>query len=767
MDRSMPASAQPANPETTAPDTSDSQGLLDRALASHGEGRAQEAAGLYETFLALQPDHALALHNLGVLRADEGRNAEAAELIGRAAAADPTSAATHANLGSLLLGLGRSEEARASFERALEIEPANHGALTGLGDVLAAGRDLDAAEASYLRAIDVDPNYTPALTGLGIALMRKGQPREAGERFCQVLALQPRSARAHYNVANALKALGRLQEAASMFLDALRLAPNFADAWTNLGNLMQTMNDPEEALVCHRRASELTPHDPRVRLNLGQVLKDRGDAYAAKAELEAALRLDPQNVAAELSLCMAELEMTYPDEAAIQDSRTAYASRLDALIARYDQSPDPERYASAIGMSQPFYLPYQGMDDLELQSRYGRFVCRVMQGRRPAAAFASQPAANERIRVGVVSGFFRAHSNWKAPIRGWIEHLDRSRFEVIGYFTGVVEDEITQEARALCDRFHQGVPGIEAWREQILADAPHVLIYPEIGMDPVSVQLAAQRLAPLQCASWGHPHTSGMPTIDAFISSDLMEPAGADAHYSERLVRLPGLGIRVEPVQEEPDPIDRATLGLRESATVFWCAQSLPKYLPRFDDIYPRIAQQVGDCQFVFIGLAQRSQAESQFFARLKAAFARAGLDFERHCALLPRLGRRQFLGALSCADVLLDSLEWSGCNSTLESLGADLPMVAFDGKFMRGRHTAAMLEIMELGEFVAGSVDDYVQTAVRLGLDPAARGAARAAIAERKLRLYRDDRCVRALEDFIETAVRHGDLFTDRDAQH
>ena len=762
----MSASAQPEIAESSVPVSANGQGLLDRALALHGEGQVKEAAILYEAFLTVRPDHALALHNLGVLRAGEGRSAEAAELIGRAVAADPTSAAAHANLGSLLLGLGRTDEARVALERALEIEPANHGALTGLGDVLTAAQELEQAEQSYLRALDADPAYTPALTGLGIALMRKGQPREAGERFCQVLALQPRSARAHYNVANALKALGRLQEAASVYLDALKLAPNFADAWTNLGNLMQTLNDPEEALVCHRRAAELTPHDPRVRLNLGQVLKDRGEAHAAKAELEAALRLDPSSIAAELSLCMAELAITYPDESELQASRSRYASRLDALIARYDQNPDPERFAPAIGMSQPFHLPYHGQDDLELQSRYGRFVCRVMRDRHAAATLAAPPAADERIRVGVVSGFFRAHSNWKAPIRGWIAHLDRSRFEVIGCYTGITEDECTQEARGLCDRFHQGLPGVDAWRERILADAPHVLIYPEIGMDPMSVQLAAQRLAPVQCASWGHPHTSGMPTIDAFISSDLMEPAGADAHYTEKLVRLPGLGIWAEPVQEEPDAIDRATLGLRDSATVFWCAQSLPKYLPRYDDIYPRIAQAVGDCQFVFIGLAQRSQAESQFFERLKSAFERAGMDFARHCAMLPRLSKGQFLGALTCADVLLDSLEWSGCNSTLESLGADLPMVAFEGSFMRGRHTAAMLEIMELGEFVAGSVDDYVQTAVRLGVDPAARDAARAAISASKHRLYRDDHCVRALEDFIEAAVRGG-LFAGRHARH
>ena len=58
-------------------------------------------------------------------------------------------------------------------------------------------------------------------------------------------------------------------------------------------------------------------------------------------------------------------------------------------------------------------------------------------------------------------------------------------------------------------------------------------------MDELSLQLAAQRLAPVQCNSLGHPETSGLPTIDYFLSSDLMEPLDAARHYTERLVRLP------------------------------------------------------------------------------------------------------------------------------------------------------------------------------------------------------------------------------------
>ena len=355
----------------------------------------------------------------------------------------------------------------------------------------------------------------------------------------------------------------------------------------------------------------------------------------------------------------------------------------------------------------------------------------------------------------MVSGFFCAHSNWKIPISGWLERLDRTRFEVTGYYTGVRQDACTEAAKGLCDHFVQGPMSPDAWRARLIEDAPHALIYPEVGMDPTSAQLAAQRLAPLQCASWGHPDTTGMPTIDAYLSSDLMEPEDGQDHYSERLVRLPGLGVRLAPPAEAAEALDREILGYRPGAAVYWCAQSLPKYLPRFDDIYPRIALRVPDCQFAFIGMPQRCEAERLFLARLEAAFARHGLDGANHVVMLPRMSKAQFMGAIAQADVVLDSLGWSGCNSILEGLAAGLPVVTHAGELMRGRHAAAILRTMQVEETTASSVDDYVDLAVDLALDPARRARIGAKMAAGRPRLYGDDRSVRALESFIEDAVR------------
>jgi predicted O-linked N-acetylglucosamine transferase (SPINDLY family) len=274
-------------------------------------------------------------------------------------------------------------------------------------------------------------------------------------------------------------------------------------------------------------------------------------------------------------------------------------------------------------------------------------------------------------------------------------------------------------------------------------------------MDKVSAQLAAQRLAPVQCCSWGHPVTSGFPTVDYFISSDLMEPPDAAAHYSEQLVRLPNLSIHYEPTDVAPVGIDRAQLGLREGAVVYWCCQSLPKYLPQFDEVFARIAGEVPGSQFTFIEFGGGRGVTEVFRARLERSFKAVGLHARDHCVFLPRLAADRFVAAIGQCDVVLDSIGWSGCNSILESLVHNLPIVTLAGEMMRGRHTAAILDMMEVHGTTARTIDEYVSIAGSLGRNTAKRAELSVQIANNKHRVYRDRDCIVALEAFLDDAVR------------
>jgi predicted O-linked N-acetylglucosamine transferase (SPINDLY family) len=245
-----------------------------------------------------------------------------------------------------------------------------------------------------------------------------------------------------------------------------------------------------------------------------------------------------------------------------------------------------------------------------------------------------------------------------------------------------------------------------------------------------------------------------MPTLDHFLSADLMEPPDGEAHYTENLVRMPGLGMHYTPDEQAVPAFDRAALGLEPGIPAYWSGQALYKYLPDSDSVFPRIAAAVGACQFIFIGFAKSAAVTSMFRERLRLAFAAFGLDADRYCVMLPPMPQERYLAAVGLADVILDTIGWSGGKSTLDCLATNPAVVTIPGRFMRGRHAAAILRRIGCEETIARSLDEYVAIAARLGLDVGWRTRVRRAVAEGKHRAFRDTAYIRALETFLTAAV-------------
>ena len=195
---------------------------------------------------------------------------------------------------------------------------------------------------------------------------------------------------------------------------------------------------------------------------------------------------------------------------------------------------------------------------------------------------------------------------------------------------------------------------------------------------------------------------------------------------------------------------------VRSGAFVYWCGQSLYKYLPQFDEVFARIAREVPNCQFAFIRYPKGAPVTDLFHRRLDRVFAGVGLRAEDHCVILPRLDPDRFVGAIGQCDAMLDSIGWSGFNSTVEGFVHGLPIVTMAGPLMRGRHTTGVLKMMGVTDTIAASIDDYVSIALRLGRDPAWRDALRQRMAANKHRVYRDRACIAALEDFLERVARN-----------
>lgn len=575
------------------------------------------------------------------------------------------------------------------------------------------------------RAAALAPADAETWSGLGAAYSRVSTFDHAAAAFARYVALAPADTIARVNRANALKRLARNVEAEQSLRRALTLAGSLGPASESLANTAWVQGRTREARLHYMRTLTTQPSDWRARLGA----------------------------------CIAELPVLYETEAEILAARQRYARSLAALSAwaATAATEDLAGLADAVGTVQPFFLAYQAHDDHELQHLYGRLVCQALAARHPEL---SEPPPRrdrrpgDRLRVGLVSGFFRRHSVWKMALAGWVDALDRSRFEVTGYHTSQVADDITAHAASRLDRFVTGTIDRAALARRIRDDRFDFLFYPEIGMDPVAAWLAALKLAPVQSMTWGHPTTSGYPTMDLFLSSDLMEPADADARYVERLVRLPGLGCLYSPGTIAPASLSRQDIGLGADDVGYLCAQSLFKYLPQDDDLLIRIADAVPRARFVFFS-GPMPAITSAFVDRLSRRMRAAGHDPSFRLVMLPSLTESGFRGVARQADVLLDSIGWSGFNSTIEVIENGIPVVTLPGDSLRSRHTLATLAKMGLGDMVALDRADYVRRATLLGLDRSLRRAEGSRIRLGLERLFDDPAPIRAAEAVIVEACK------------
>jgi predicted O-linked N-acetylglucosamine transferase (SPINDLY family)/Flp pilus assembly protein TadD len=575
----------------------------------------------------------------------------------------------------------------------------------------------------------------------------------------QSIARQPADGEAWRQLALFSNHAGRLAAANWAFARRLALSPYDVSATVNRGNLLRRLGHRTLGERLLRRALALAGSDSIAAESVGQALWEQGLTRDARRWYGRALACDPANARARLGRCISNLPVVYDEEADLETMRRAYDEDLGALerwTARAGYA-DIASLADAIGAIQPFFLAYQGRNDKDLQGRYGRLVDRALSVRHPEFCRGPMPAPQRpdgRLRIGLVSGYFRRHSAWKMALSGWIEGLDRKRFALYGYHTGQATDDVTRRAASLLDGFFIEDRRRAAIAERIVADRLDAVLYPEIGMDPVTAWLAALRLAPVQMMSWGHPVTSGYPTIDYFLSSDLMEPPCADDHYVERLERLPGLGCLYRRPDVVAGDISRAHLGLAPDDVVYLCAQSLFKYLPQHDWIFEHIASAVPRARFVFYAGTMPAVA-TRFRDRLARRLAAAGHDPQRRLIFLPVLTEAGFLGVGRLGDVLLDSIGWSGFNTTIEIVIAGVPVIALAGRTLRGRHTSAVLTRIGCADLIADDEHDYVRRAILLGLDRDAGRAEGKRIAAASSLLFDDPAPIRALETVLESACR------------
>jgi protein O-GlcNAc transferase len=513
------------------------------------------------------------------------------------------------------------------------------------------------------------------------------------------------------------------------------LTPRSAEEWNDHGGRLMEEGHFDAAAAAYRRAIDLKPSCGAAWANLAFLTADRGETEAGRQLYAEAYR---HQASPQLRIVQATvLPPIFRDAEHVEQAREKFSCEVGKLVAD-GVTMDSTRTTTP----SYFFLAYQGYNDRELMTQLASLAPSPWKPPKP------RKRRGKRIRLGFSSQYLCDHTIGQLNL-GIIEQLDRERFELVVLSAGTREDEITRRIRAAADRYvelpHQIGPALRLATEQEL----DILHFPDIGMAPFTYALAHSRLAPVQTTTWGHPVTSGLPTIDYFVSCQHGEVSEADSHYSERLVRLPRLNVCLARPERRGPQRDRRHFGLPEKAHVYACPQMLFKFHPHFDEALAGILR--GDPDGIVVTLDAKYP---EWRKLLVERWTRTMPDVAERIRFLPKLPRTDFLELLACSDVMLDPFPFGGGHTSYESLAIGLPVVTLSGQYLRGRLTHAMYQQMGYTDLIAKSASNYVALALRLANDADYHAVARQAILATCGGLYDDREIVRELENFWENAA-------------
>ena len=576
------------------------------------------------------------------------------------------------------------------------------------------------------------------------------------------------------------------EEAEKIFKNILTIDDKDEQTWLNLCLLYTEIKIWERAYEVTMQLLELNDQEPRYHFLVGEISFQSGSHISAIKGYRSAHRLGYENkheIYYYLSECYSALgkhrtavriaklgilkypddlkffhlyqsilPVVYKDEAEIRYYRQRFAKLLCQYIEKAQVELNivgQEKILADSHFLSNFYLSYQGLNDKKLLANLGDLSCLIIK--KAYAQDYSLHTKNhqkikerKKIKIGYIST--RVRQPLAKLSEGWLRQANKNRYEIYVYNLDSTlianEENLEYDLKKFSDHYWQfSNKGYKEIIDHVLEDDLDILVFPDIGMDPITSFIAAFRLAPVQCTTWAHPITSGLPTIDYFLSSDLMEPANGESHYTEKLVRLPNLGVYLTYPRQSDMTVSRSELGFSPDQILYFCCQSLQKYLPQFDYLFPEIAIKNPNALFVFIEPSTQTRYYADIFVkRLVKIFQEYNLDFERHCKILSRISPEKFLAVMREMDIFLDSFGWSGGITTMHALNCGLPVVTCPGKLMRARHSYALLHRIGMLETIAQDEKDYIDIAVKLGVNHEYRQGIRDQINAHKHKIFEDD---------------------------
>jgi protein O-GlcNAc transferase len=756
---------EPLSPSPTAPAPDESlRALMTQGFEHQRARRLVEAERCYAEVLGKNPEHAEALHHLGLVRHQQGQSDVAVDLIRKAIALNPRTPRFFFNLSTILRKLGRAAEAEQAMASASTLVAEDADGCFGTAQRLAQANQPREAE-HYLRlALRRDPNHTAAQIELGALLVKEQKWAKALGCVDAVLAREPDHAEALAQRGVTLGALGRIGEAKTTLERALQLNPYSFNALVGWGEWLQRAGRMQQAIAPLQQALTQQPAHAHLQFCLansfaaagrlgeaeaafrksmathprkGMVLNNLADVLFRQHRLQEAADVCKEAIAFNPNLAEAHAtlgniqstggqtelaEKSYLRALEVNPNLPTVHNNLGGLrLKQLNFAEARVSFEKAVQLQPSFVEAHSNVLYLLTYVDPGSdtsFQAHAEFGRRHSdpvarpATYANSRDPDRRLRIGFVSPDFRLH-----PVSTFIEalfkHHDAGRYEYTAYSDCLAPDAMTARLQTQVERWRK-VSGMshDEIAEQVRQDEIDILVDLTGHMANHRLMVFARKPAPVQVGYMGYLNTTGMHAIDYWLADNWVNPPETERLHTETIWRLPGCFVCYTPPANAPEvaplPADKngfVTFGMFNNAC---------KAQPAALDIWAELLLRVPAARFAAKSIQFADPAMREHFI---APFVKRGVDRTRLTVLGPseKVG---YLADFGTIDIALDPIPDNGNTTTHDTLWMGVPVVTLKGNACVSRAGYSILANLGHEEWVAESPQQYVDIAATLAAD-------------------------------------------------
>jgi protein O-GlcNAc transferase len=675
-------------------------------------GRPLEGAEHLETACRLSPRNHAHLVNLGTVYGMTGQSAKAADCFRRAIAIKPSIAEAHYNLGNAEKDLRHFEAAVTAYRKAIQLNPSHAAAWSNLGGALMELTRIEESAVALRRAISLNPQLASAHTNLGTILLYLGQLEESERSNKRALTINPQNHDAYRNLGAIAMAQLNYQDALNYYTRATSLNSESVPLLYELANVQNTVFLQDSLVETLQTILAKNPSDATAWRMLGIMEMERGNVQASKEVFARGISTSEDlaiRVRATLSLPPIVDSVQHIDEI-----RSSLIEGLDRLAEAKGELDDPIQQ-----LGTNFYLAYHGRSTKAFHSRISALYRKWAPSINFLPKFATEAMQSKpKLRIGFYSKFIYKHSvstSFSRVVEELSQHKD---LEIFIISTTTHSNERVRDTYSRFSGAFVYVPtNLNVAHAVVGSLELDFLVYLDLGMDPFSYLLAHARLARYQCVMGGHPDTSGIDTVDYYLSAHGLEAPGAETEYSERLVELKAGGFSLTRPSAIAPTASRESLGLPSQGAIYLCPMMLQKLHPDFDAALDQILALDTTGSVVLFGAPISNRWVELLSKRLDRSVS---ADVRDRIVFHPWIeSQADFQGTLQASNVVIDPFHFGIGTTAAVTAAVGVPYVTLPGEFARGRvgqYFAKMLNVAE--RCVASDLDDYVKKAVSIAND-------------------------------------------------